>query len=548
MTETLPRSDDETFAVYLGKRLVGDKRFRPGVPDEAAILAETSDVVLSLADYALTIACIVDREHDRNKAFPLSQKELVDVGRACLKHTGSINGAKMPVNITVYEVGRGPPSEADRARMKELRRVPGLTKVGVTLIYLDLEAKTAWSGAFFEGLVRGRRWIDRIVREPRKGDAEIFVPDAALPDRSRLPIATAGLVAFLVLVFVVEQLGKVGNKGSGPFGVDAPSLFALGGMNADAVLKKGEWYRLLSAALLHVDAFHLALNALALGLAGWVLESLLGRAWFLALFWLGAVGGSLMGLAVNPPQIVSVGASGAVMGLLAAALVAAMRFPPGPTRTQIQGQLLQFLIPSLIPLATTRHEGRIDFAAHFGGAIVGAIAGYALMKIWPKTEKEPRFGGMAQGLAALSVLGFAGSLYAANAHYGEYAADAAFTAADLLVEDGKIPKDVATAAKEVETWGKGYPRDPRVHFFRAIGLADANREAAAEAELRAALAEREILDRAFSNKKFENGIRAVLCELLVRQGRRDEARREAVSLCKTDGTTPAELVELGLCD
>jgi rhomboid protease GluP len=317
-------------------------------------------------------------------------------------------------------------------------------------------------------------------------------------------------------------------------------------MNADAVLNKGEWYRLLSATLLHVDAFHLALNSLALGLAGWVLESLLGRAWFLALFWLGAAGGSLMGLAVNPPNIVSVGASGAVMGLLAAALVAAMRFPAGPTRTQIQAQLLQFLIPSLIPLATTRHEGRIDFAAHFGGAIVGAIAGYALMKIWPKTEKQPRFGGVAQALAAFSVLGFAASLYAAKGHYAEYAAEAAFSAADLLVDDSKIPKDVATAAKEVEAWGKGHPRDPRVHFFRAIALADANQGAAAEAELRAALAEREILDRAFPNKRFENGIRAVLCEVLVKEGRRDDARREAAPLCKT--STPTELVELGLCD
>src|SRR5262249_20109629 len=159
-----------------------------------------------------------------------------------------------------------------------------------------------------------------------KRDDEIGVADAVLPAKTRGPIATVALVALLAAVFVVEQLGKIGDKGSGPFGLDAPSLYALGGMNADAVVKKGEWYRLLTAALLHVDAFHLALNGLALGLAGWVLESLLGRAWFLGLFFLGALGGSLMGLAVNPPNMVSVGASGAVMGLLAAALVAAMRF------------------------------------------------------------------------------------------------------------------------------------------------------------------------------------------------------------------------------
>jgi rhomboid protease GluP len=320
-------------------------------------------------------------------------------------------------------------------------------------------------------------------------------------------------------------------------------------MNADAVSKKGEWYRLLSAALLHADAVHLALNGLALGLAGWVLESLLGRAWFLGLFFLGALGGSLMGLAVNPANLVSVGASGAVMGLLAAALVAAMRFPPGPTRLQIQGQLLQFLIPSLIPLATTRHEGRIDFAAHFGGAVIGVIAGYALMKIWPRTEAAPRFRGLAMGLAAVAVLAFGTSLYGANAHYRDYAAEAAFSAADLLVEDSAIPQDVAEATTSVETWGKGHPRDPRVHLFRALRLADEKDDRGAEAELRAALAEREILDRAFPSKKLETGIRSVLCRLLLHQGRRDDARREASPICKADnGAIPAEFRDLGVCD
>src|SRR6185436_12371087 len=106
---------------------------------------------------------------------------------------------------------------------------------------------------------------------------------------------------------------------------DVGTLFAVGGMNTMAVLEGGEWYRILSAALLHADAFHLVLNGLALGLAGYLLESLLGSAWLLGLFFIGAIGGSSMGLFVNPPNVVSVGASGAVMALLAAGCVAALR-------------------------------------------------------------------------------------------------------------------------------------------------------------------------------------------------------------------------------
>ena len=59
---------------------------------------------------------------------------MVSVARECLKYTGSINGAKMPVVVTIYEVADGPPSEEDRARLAALQKsFPGRAKVGVTL-------------------------------------------------------------------------------------------------------------------------------------------------------------------------------------------------------------------------------------------------------------------------------------------------------------------------------------------------------------------------------------------------------------------------------
>ena len=115
-------------------------------------------------------------------------------------------------------------------------------------------------------------------------------------------------------------------------GVDVGTLFAMGGANSGAILNDGQWYRLLTAALLHADALHLLFNGVALGLAGYLLEALIGPAWLVVLFFLGALGGSLMGLAVNSAEVVSVGASGAVMGLLAAALVASLRLPRGQER------------------------------------------------------------------------------------------------------------------------------------------------------------------------------------------------------------------------
>jgi rhomboid protease GluP len=428
----------EPFAAYLAKRLVGDKRYGPGVPEEATALAESSDIVLSYADFGLVMACILDREKDASRRFSFSQRELVDIGRACLKYTGTMNGAKMPVGITLYEVGRGPPSDDDCHRLNELRRTfPGTTKVTITGCYLDTENHTVWTTAPLQRLLQRvgyGGWLSAVLREPRKSDGEIFVADPALPSQERRPIATVVLLAFLVALFVVEHLVRIGEKGAGLLGVDAETLFALGGMNIDAVLKDGQWYRILVAALLHVDLFHLLLNGLALGLSGYLLESMLGRAWFISLFFVGAIGGSLMGLLVNPSNIVSVGASGAVMGLLAAALVATVRFPPGATRTQIQGQILQFLIPSLIPLATHRQVGHIDFAAHFGGAIVGVVAGYLLTRIWPRTEEQPRFQRVTTGFAVIALACFALSLWLAKGHYSAYSTRATSEAVPISFE------------------------------------------------------------------------------------------------------------------
>lgn len=540
----------EPFAVYLAKRFAGEKAYRPGVPEEAAKLLEWSDVALSHAELSLSLLCIIDREGNPEKKFSADRKELLELGTACLKYTGSVSGTKMPVAILLYELGAGPASADDLARLKALQKaMPGVSKVVVTCFYLDTVNRTVWSTAAFNGLFHGRKWLESILRGPRKSHEEIFVPEAVLPTVERRPVATIGILAVLALGFVIEQLVKAGGEAPGIFGVNVGALFALGAMNRNAVLASGEWYRLLTAALLHGDALHLLFNGVALGMAGFVLESLLGRAWFVNLFFIGALGGSLMGLMINPPEVVSVGASGAVMGLLAAAVVVAMRFPRGAQRTQIQVSMLQFLIPSLIPLASFRQGGRIDFAAHFGGAIAGAAAGFVLMRLWPRDQERPRFRRGALGLAVAAVLSFALSAFLVQQHFPAYAAAASFSAKDLLVDDDAIPKDFASAKRDVDTWGKGHPRDPRVHLYRAFRFFDEDNAAAAESELRAALGEREILERAFSNGKLEASIRSVLCQLLVQQGRRDEARREAEPVCKSkDLATPEALKSLGLCD
>ena len=151
----------------------------------------------------------------------------------------------------------------------------------------------------------------------------------------------------------------------------ASDLRAWGGNYGPAVAA-GQWWRLLSSAFLHGGLMHLANNLAILGLLGWMLEKSIGTVRFALVYFLAGIGGSLVGLYWHP-DTVSVGASGAIFGLLGAALVLALRkaLPDDlggmlVSLVAVMGGLnllLGFLMPG------------VDNAAHLGGILAGAAVG-----------------------------------------------------------------------------------------------------------------------------------------------------------------------------
>jgi rhomboid protease GluP len=111
------------------------------------------------------------------------------------------------------------------------------------------------------------------------------------------PWATGALIAVLLLGFIAELAWGL-RPWSGLLQPTLETLVAFGGL-ARPLVEEGQWYRLLTMAFLHADALHLALNLVALGIGGMLLESLLGRLWLLAVFVLGALGGSALSLSWN---------------------------------------------------------------------------------------------------------------------------------------------------------------------------------------------------------------------------------------------------------
>jgi membrane associated rhomboid family serine protease len=128
----------------------------------------------------------------------------------------------------------------------------------------------------------------------------------------------------------------------------------------------GEWYRLLTAAFVHEQPWHLALNMYALWILGRMLEPVLGRWRFVTLYVLSALGGAAASLLA--PGVISYGASGAVFGLMGALFVVLRRFGRDVTAVLVIlaiNVVFGFVVPG------------IDWRAHFGGLITGAVLAFA---------------------------------------------------------------------------------------------------------------------------------------------------------------------------
>ena len=133
-------------------------------------------------------------------------------------------------------------------------------------------------------------------------------------------------------------------------------------------VKMGDYYRLLTAAFLHANIAHLIFNMYALWIIGMQLESFIGRWRYLVVYLFSAITGSLLSVIITP-DAVSVGASGAIFGLLGALLYFGYHYRVY-LGTVIKSQIIPLIVINL--LLGFMVPG-IDNAAHIGGLIGGAL-------------------------------------------------------------------------------------------------------------------------------------------------------------------------------
>lgn len=357
-------------------------------------------------------------------------------------------------------------------------------------------------------------------------------------DRTGAPWVTFALLAVLVAVFGVELGAGERTQFLQP---GIRTLVSLGGLSRNLVLGNGDWFRLFAAPFLHASPLHLLLNGLVLLWGGTILERLVGRAWFAAIYAVSGIAGSLMSLAVNPPNVVSVGASGALMGVMASLFVASFHFPAGPLRARLRVAALQVLVPSMIPVFTAVTGQAVDYGAHAGGALGGAVTALLMLLLWRRTGVLPRLRPLA---AAIGLAAFA----AAAASAWKVGHNVALQAA--LVPDAEFPRSDADWKAKAKDLTAHYPHDPRVRLFNGIARLDADDRDGAERELRTGLADAVAL-KGVLRPQVEALLRTNLATAIL-PDKPAEALVVAEPVCRTDTEETrglrSRLKRSGLCD
>ena len=200
----------------------------------------------------------------------------------------------------------------------------------------------------------------------------------------------ACIIPFLI-VFIMD----------GPDILSGASIGTLGiyGCNYGPLVKEGEIWRLVTHIFLHGSLMHILLNMYSLFILGNQIETLLGKVKFFVIFMISGICGGLLSAVLN--DVASVGASGAIFGLMGAMLCFGYHY-----RTYIGDALKRQILPVIIlNLVIGFMSTGIDNFAHIGGLIGGIFCTMAL-GVENKSKGLERFNGILCLLIYIGVLSF----------------------------------------------------------------------------------------------------------------------------------------------
>jgi membrane associated rhomboid family serine protease len=166
-------------------------------------------------------------------------------------------------------------------------------------------------------------------------------------------------------------------------------------------IARGEVWRILTAGFVHAGLLHLAFNMFALWVLGGLLEPAIGRLRFALIYFVSLLAGTFGALLLTAPNVQTVGASGAIFGLMGAAIVVMRNRGLNPMESGLAVWLgLNLLITFAIP--------GISIGGHLGGVVGGALAAVVLFEVGDRVRLPAIV--PAAVVAVLGGLAVAGSL------------------------------------------------------------------------------------------------------------------------------------------
>jgi membrane associated rhomboid family serine protease len=231
------------------------------------------------------------------------------------------------------------------------------------------------------------------MRCPECAGQTTKVRTAAAVRRGDEPTLTYVLIGVIVLV----QLGAMASGASATGSQFGGSDLIRDGAVSQAAIADGEYYRLLTAGFLHAGLLHLAFNAFALYVLGSMLEPVVGKIRFAIIYFVSLLAGSFGALLIEPGAL-TVGASGAIFGLMGAAVVV------------LRNRGIAIMESGLglwlgINLAFTFAIPGISIGGHLGGLIGGALAAFVMFDVRDRVgmpQLVPLLLGAGVGVAAVA--------------------------------------------------------------------------------------------------------------------------------------------------
>src|SRR4051812_26207192 len=211
---------------------------------------------------------------------------------------------------------------------------------------------------------------------------------------SDTPTLTYILIGLNVAVALGGFLSGANTTGGG---LGSSTLIDDGSLSR-ATIANGEYYRLITAGFLHAGLFHLAFNMFSLWILGGLLEPAVGRLRFGLIYFVSLLAGSFGALLLEP-HAPTVGASGAIFGLMGAAIVVMRN-----SGISVMQSGLGFWLG--LNLLFTFTAANISIGGHIGGLIGGAVAALCLYDLRDRLHVPAAVAtGLTVVLGALAVVG-----------------------------------------------------------------------------------------------------------------------------------------------